>query len=382
MSKILIKNIGCLYTGKMDQPKLDANSILINDKIIEKIGNDLTDDEATVIDAKGTTVMPGLLDSHTHPVVGSWTPRQESMNWIEPYVRSGVTGLVSVGETHIPGKPKNAEGMRGLATTTKHTFTNVRPAKMKVYAGAYILHKDAVKEDFKRFKEMGCHNTGEIGLGSANTVETASQIVEWAKEAGIKVTIHRGGAYLHGSNFIDVDTIVALNPDVICHVSLGRVSSEEINRFFDETTSVVEVTRPQLGSMAQNKEVVAKALSRNEPHRVIVGNDCPSGFGLYPHGIWEMVTFFASSTDLDVGQAIACASGNTAAVFELENTGTIEENNFADLVICDAPLGSEYKDATDAIQNDVIPGISIVMIDGECVAKGDAVYTAAPKNAI
>ena len=73
---------------------------------------------------------------------------------------------------------------------------------------------------------------------------------------------------------------------------------------------------------------------------------------------------------------------NTAAVFELENTGTIEENNFADLVICDAPLGSEYKDATDAIQNDVIPGISIVMIDGECVAKGDAVYTAAPKNAI
>ena len=60
MSKILIKNIGCLYTGKMDQPKLDANSILMTK--LSKIGNDLTDDEATVIDAKGTTVMPGLLD--------------------------------------------------------------------------------------------------------------------------------------------------------------------------------------------------------------------------------------------------------------------------------------------------------------------------------
>ena len=90
----------------------------------------------------------------------------------------------------------------------------------------------------------------------------------------------------------------------------------KINRFFDETTSVVEVTRPQLGVWLKTRKLLLKR-SRNEPHRVIVGNDCPSGFGLYPHGIWEMV-FFASSTDLDVGQAIACASGNTAAVFELK----------------------------------------------------------------
>ena len=155
MAKILLKNIGCLYSGNIKEPVLKANSILIEDGKIVEVGNDLSAADAKVIDAKGTTVMPGLIDSHTHPVVGEWTPRQGSMSWIDPYVRSGVTGLISVGETHIPGKPKNAEGMRALATLAKQTFDNVRPAKMKLYGGAYILHKDAVVADFKKFVVMG-----------------------------------------------------------------------------------------------------------------------------------------------------------------------------------------------------------------------------------
>ena len=126
MAKILLKNIGCLYSGNIKEPVLKANSILIEDGKIVEVGNDLSAADAKVIDAKGTTVMPGLIDSHTHPVVGEWTPRQGSMSWIDPYVRSGVTGLISVGETHIPGKPKNAEGMRALATLAKQTFDNVR----------------------------------------------------------------------------------------------------------------------------------------------------------------------------------------------------------------------------------------------------------------
>ena len=197
MSSILIKNIGRLYSGDINDPEIDANSLLIKDGKIAQIGNDLDVEASKVIDAKGNTVLPGLLDSHAHPVLGDWTPRQNCLSWIDPYVRSGVTGLISVGEPHTPGKPKNAEGMRALATLTKQTFDNVRPSKMKVYGGAYMLHKDAEEADFKMFVDMGCKNTGEIGLGTANTVETAGHMMKWAKDAGLVVTCHRGAAYLH-----------------------------------------------------------------------------------------------------------------------------------------------------------------------------------------
>lgn len=381
MTKILVKNIGRLITGDINNPVADANSLLIEDGKIVEIGNDISSsDGMEIIDAKGTTVMPGLLDSHTHPVMGDWTPRQGAMSWIDPYVRAGVTGLVSVGAPHIPGKPKDAVGMKALATLTKQTFDNIRPSNMKVYGGAYIMHKDASKEDFEELAKMGCKNTGEIGLGTANTVDTVSELAESAKEAGLKVTCHRGAAYLHGSNVIDPDTVVALNPDVICHVTLGRITFEEISRFFNETTSHIEITRPQLGSIAENSEVIRVALERNELNRVIFGNDCPSGFGIFPHGIWELVAFASAFCDLDPAVAIGLATGNTAVAFGLDDTGMIKVGKCADLVICDAPAGSAVEDASAALKEGMIPGVSLVLIDGKSVAEGNTINAAPAKT--
>lgn len=380
MAKTLLKNIGCLFSGDLKEPVLNANSILIEDGKILEVGNDISaSDDMEVIDVKGTTVMPGLIDSHTHPVIGDWTPRQGAMSWIDPYVRSGVTGLISVGEPHTPGKPKDAIGMKALATLTKQSFDNARPSKMKLYGGAYIMHKDATEEDFKFLAEQGCKCVGEIGLGSANTVETASEKVRWAKEAGLKVTCHRGAAYLHGSNVIDPETIVALNPDIICHATLGRITFEQIELFFKETTSNIEITRPQLGSIAENSEIIRMAQERNELDRIILGNDCPSGFGIFPHGIWELVIFLASFCKLDPGVAIACATGNTAKAFNLGNTGTIKEGNCADLVVCDAPVCSTAKDAGATLTEGTIPGVSLVLIDGKSVAEGNEINTAPAK---
>ena len=38
-----------------------------------------TENATLVIDAKGTTMVPGLIDSHVHPVAGDWTPRQNQI---------------------------------------------------------------------------------------------------------------------------------------------------------------------------------------------------------------------------------------------------------------------------------------------------------------
>ena len=60
---------------------------------------------------------------------------------------------------------------------------------------------------------------------------------------------------------------------------------------------------------------------------------------------------------------MACATGNTARVYRL-NRGLVAEGREADLVVCDAPIGSVAGDALGALQAGDLPGISMVLIDG------------------
>ena len=78
-TRLAIRNIGLLLSGDMDQPILDADTVVSVDGRIAAVGRAKDVDTAgatTTIDAKGTTLAPGLIDSHVHPVVGDWTPRQ------------------------------------------------------------------------------------------------------------------------------------------------------------------------------------------------------------------------------------------------------------------------------------------------------------------
>jgi enamidase len=98
-------------------------------------------------------------------------------------------------------------------------------------------------------------------------------------------------------------------------------------------------------------------------HRIIVGNDAPSGTGVIPLGVLRTLSLLAGLGGLDPAEAVACATGNTAGVFKL-NVGVIAEGREADLVICDAPVGSIASDALAALAAGDLPGISMVLIDG------------------
>jgi imidazolonepropionase-like amidohydrolase len=86
--KTLIRNIGTLVSGDIRRPILDADSLVIGDGKILGIGRGLDEDADTVIDAKGTTVMPGLVDSHVHPVFGDFTPRQRTVDFIDSAMKN------------------------------------------------------------------------------------------------------------------------------------------------------------------------------------------------------------------------------------------------------------------------------------------------------
>src|SRR3569833_4093078 len=92
-SKLVIRNIGLILSGAMEKPILDGDTIVAENGKITAIGRfkDCNVEGATtIVDAQGTTVAPGLIDSHVHPVVGVWSFRLFLFFWIDSYLFGGV----------------------------------------------------------------------------------------------------------------------------------------------------------------------------------------------------------------------------------------------------------------------------------------------------
>ncbi|HEY2110150.1 MAG TPA: Enamidase, partial [Dongiaceae bacterium] len=209
--KLVIRNIGLLLSGDLENPILDADTIIAVDGKIAAIGKakDLDSEKATtVIDAKGTTLAPGLIDSHVHPVFGDWTPRQSQLNWIDSFLHGGVTTMISAGEVHLPGRPKDVVGVKALAITAQRAFEGFRPGGVKIHAGAPVIEKGMVEEDFKELAAAGVRLLGEVGLGGVKSGEEAKRMVAWARKYGIQSTIHTGGPSIPGSGLIDKDVVL------------------------------------------------------------------------------------------------------------------------------------------------------------------------------
>ena len=137
-SKLVIRNIGLLLSGALEKPILDGDTIVAENGKITAIGRykDIdTEGATTIVDANGTTVAPGLIDSHVHPVAGDWTPRQNQTNWIDSYLHGGVTTMISAGEVHMPGRPRDVVGLKAMAIFAQRAFWTLRPGGVKVHAG-------------------------------------------------------------------------------------------------------------------------------------------------------------------------------------------------------------------------------------------------------
>ena len=360
--KTLIRNIGCLVSGDIRRPLLDGDSLVIRDGKIVGLGRGLDDDADVVIDARGTTVLPGLIDSHVHPVFGDFTPRQRTVDFIDSMMHGGVTSAISAGEVHLPGRPKDIVGLKALAIVAAKAYANFRPGGVKVHAGAPILELGLSEADFAEMAAAGVKLVGEIGLGSVRTGKDAAPMVRWARKHGMTVTIHTGGPSIAGSSPINADVVLEARPDVIGHINGGTTSMRpaEIERLV-ATDMALEIV--QCGNVKTALHTLRVATDARATHRIIVGNDAPSGTGVIPLGVLRTLALLAALGGLPPAEAIACATGNTARVYRLGG-GTIAEGREADLVVCDAPAGGVGTDALSALAAGDLPGISMILIDG------------------
>lgn len=364
LSSLLVKNIGRIVSGDFERPLLDGDAILLRDGKIVQIGKLDSPQADTTIDAKGLVVTPGLIDSHVHPVIGDFTPRQNALGYFDACVNGGVTTFISAGEVHTPGRPRDPIGAKAMAILARKSFQNLRPGGAKVHAGAVMLEKGLVEDDFAELRKAGVWLVGEIGLGSVQDAEEAARMVGWAHKHGFKCVIHTGGASIPGSTVIGADFVLKVQPDIVSHINGGPTAPplEDIRRIIKESDLTYEIAH--CGNGKALLETVRVAVEDRKGHKIISGNDAPSGTGVIPLGMLRVINLVSSIGGVEAGKAIAMATGNTANAFAL-NVGILEPGREADLVIMDAPYGSAAKDALDAIQLGDIPGIAAVIIDGE-----------------
>ena len=370
-SKMVIRNIGLLLSGDLRRPILDADTVVAVGGKISGVGkeNDVDGSGASVvIDAKGTTLMPGLIDSHVHPVAGDWTPRQNQLGWIDSYMHGGVTTMISAGEVHTPGRPKDVVGLKAMAIFAQRAFSAFRPGGVRIHAGAPVLEHGMVEEDFKDLAGAGVTMLGEVGLGSVKDGATAREMVGWARKYGIQSTIHTGGPSIPGSSLIDKDIVLAADADVIGHINGGHTAlpDEQIVTLCEKSSRALEIVHN--GNEKAALLALRAASELKKLSQVILGTDSPAGSGVQPLGILRVIAMLASLGDVPAEVAVCFATGNTAKIRKLD-CGMVEAGRAATFVMVDKAQHSSGKNVLESIQRGDLPGIGMVVIDGAVSAQ-------------
>jgi enamidase len=365
-ARLVIHNIGLLLSGDIRNPILDADTVVAVNGKITAIGKakDLDAASATIrIDAKGTTLAPGLIDSHVHPVAGDWTPRQNQIGWIDSYLHGGVTTMISAGEVHTPGRPKDVVGLKAMAIFAQRAFSAFRPGGVRIHAGAPVVEHGMVEEDFKDLAAAGVTMLGEVGLGSVKDGATSRQMVAWARKYGIQSTIHTGGPSIPGSSLIDKDIVLAADADVIGHINGGHTAlpDDQIVALCEKSPRALELVHNGNEKAALLTLRMARELKQLD--RVILGTDSPAGSGVQPLGILRMISMLSSLADVRAEVAVCFATGNTARIRNLD-CGLMEAGRAATFVMIDKAQHSPGKTVLESIQRGDLPGIGMVIIDG------------------
>ena len=371
MKTIALTNIGTIATGDVDQPLAQADTVVVAQGKIQKIGDrsllkEYAPDET--YDVGGMTVTPGLIDSHFHPVLGDYAPRQKTLDYIDSCLHGGVTTMISAGEAHTPGRPASPAGVKALAILAHLSYAKARPSGVKVHGGAVILEPGLTEKDFAEMAGAGVWLVGEVGLGGVKKPAEAAVLVEIAHRYGMVVTMHTGGTSIPGSSTVTAEDVLTVGPDVVAHINGGptAVSMAEAEKLVTGSSLVLEIV--QCGNPKVACAVLEMIGRRGEYRRIIMGNDAPSGTGVIPLGILRNICLAASLAGVPPEVAVAMATGNTARVYRLP-TGMVKEGLEADLVVMDAPLGSVGEDALAAFAAGDIPGVALVLVDGEVRVK-------------
>jgi enamidase len=392
VTRTLVRGIGTLISGDVRAPLTDATSLLIEDGRITAIGGDETAAEAdTTIDANGSTLAPGLWDSHYHPYFGDYSPRQEAGSTVTRVVKAGVTSFVSAGAGHQPGmylpspnlpnvqavraakgadpgRARDARGSKALAISMHRSWTDYRPMRVKVYAGTVLAEDGFTRDDFVDMAGQGIRMLKF--LRPVSRIADAIAYRGWAAETGMLVMTHTGNRAVTKDSTSITRSLQDVHPDIAGHINGGPTPAprDAIEWFVEKTDAALDTVF--IGNMRVAVDVVRRILERDQPERILIGSDLPGGTGIVPTAVLRTIQLLHQFTDLPAELLVCMATGNTARANKLPG-GLIKVGEPADLVFWDAADGSESDSFLDSIEQGDRPYPGLVMIDGEIVEHGN-----------
>jgi enamidase len=365
---LAIVGIGSSHRGDLGGTSIDGDALVCDGGRIAWIGDGADVDAGTherVLDAGGAGLVPGLIDSHVHVTFADYTPRQQTVGYLESYLHGGVTRAISASEVHVPGRPSDPEGVKALAIAAQRCFADYRPGGVTVHAGSVILEPGLTAADFAQLRAQGVW-LAKAGFGAVETPMDYVPLVQAARAAGLIVTAHTGGGSIPGSlDRIDAAAILAMNPHVSFHVNGGPTAMvpEDNERIVREGGDIA-LQLAMAGNLRSALHLCRLAREHGQEHRLLISSDTPTGTGVVPLALWHLMAELVSLGGLPPALAVAAATGSVGRVYGLQ-AGRLEVGRPADLLLVDAPLGSAGDSWDAALEAGDMPAVCAAITAGE-----------------
>jgi imidazolonepropionase-like amidohydrolase len=358
-------------------PELRAGvSILVADDRIEWIGavadEPQLDDDTVIVDASGSTVIAGMVDSHSHLTLAGgahwiergFDPPQRLVDVAEHNAR--LQRSAGVRWARDVGSPMGADPVdgrhRALALGVRDRWSGRREYPYVRAAGSWVSRTGSLPGGLSVEVEDGdglvAAAVGQLEDGadfvklyldgpdretSPFTVSEVAAVVEAAHARGASVTAHSGmlpGARVGAQAGVDsLEHGFQLDADVVASMAAGNVALVstlavlESWRTFSRTTNLPRfVEPPRRADIAARREWAHESVRLAARAGVLVaaGTDFGGGSLRANHLAWEVECLV--SAGLEPWQALAAATRNGGQLLGEPDAGVIREGGPADLV--------------------------------------------------
>lgn len=400
-TRVVAVRAGRLFDGTDTEPRRDVTVLIRGDRI-RAVGADVRiPDDATVIDLSDHTVLPGLLDLHTHitgdpsggytderlhewpgyaSLVGAKNARKTLMAGFTTIRNVGASEWASVAlrqaveDGVVPG-PRIHTAAHSLGITGGHCDLNgYRPDALEEpgldqgIANSADGFRAAVHRQLKYGADLikFCATGGVLSQGDAVGVQQLTEeqmraVVEAARMADVKVAAHA-----HGLEGIKAALRAGVNT-----IEHGSILDAEAIRLFRETGAwhvptmmafewVVQGAREGKLTPHSAQKALEIAPHFEESIRRSIEGGVKIAFGtdagVFPHGRNAGEFALLVEAGMTPSRALLAATGRAAeALGQSDRLGTVEAGKMADLV---AVRGNPLEDVT------VLESVDWVMKDG------------------
>jgi dihydroorotase len=396
MAKILIKNATIINQGRKFK-----GDVLLNNEIIEKIYEEPLAgiiNEATVLDATGKILIPGVIDDHVHFREPGLTHKADIASESRAAVAGGITSFMDMPNTNPQATTQD------LLEEKYRIAEKCSLANYSFYIGATNSNlKELLKTNPRRvcgIKIFMGSSTGNMLVSNTNTLRNIysqaplliathcedEEIIinntgRYKKKYGqnLHVSYHpkiRSAEACYKSSSMAVELAAKFNSKLhILHVSTEKeleLLKNDIPVTEKRITSEVSVHHlwfsdrdyEKLGTRIKcnpaiksnnDREALFKAMlsgkidiiaTDHAPHTIYEKNNsyfkAPSGLPMIQHSLTAMLEFYHQGR-ITIEQIVEKMCHSPADIFQIEKRGYIKEGYWADLVLLDVNHKWEVK---------------------------------------